>query len=607
MSEPRLNLREKVRTLERVVRYRPAHAAALLAMKLFAALFEGIGLTFLLPIIEAAQTDGDLADEPSELVGTFVQFYDAIGVTATLETLILGLAVVMTIRFGASFLVGWLQASLVTGYMAHLRRECYEALLTAEISYVDGVDSDEVTNTIVTETQRSARVLTDLLGAVEKVFFAIAYGSVALVLSPVLTMMTVVVLGAVVFLTRYVLTPGYRIGDEIASANEEIQSLINAGVRGRRETKLFAMRGDLNERYRRAHDRLVDTRVRLERNKIALGKFNQLLNAFVVFALVYLAIEYLALSFAALGVFLFAMFRLSPLISQINDTIYSLDGALPHLVRTQRLVDDLGRNAEQTSGNPPPTPATTLEFDGVRFRYDDAATGSHSGSIRDVDLSVERGETIALVGPSGAGKSTIVSLVAGLYEPDDGSVLVDGVALDEIDRRRWRDRVAVVPQNPFLFTGTLRYNLTVGNQDASDAAVDRVCEISRVSAFLDDLPNGLDSWIGDDGVRLSGGQRQRVAIARALLTDADVLVLDEATSELDSPTEDAILEGIEGMDRNYATIVIGHWISTVRDADRIYTLVGGEVVESGTHRELVHGQSHYAALYDSQLETPPST
>ncbi|RQG89226.1 ABC transporter ATP-binding protein [Natrarchaeobius halalkaliphilus] len=612
MSENQVGLEEKLHALEEVIRYRPKYAAVILLLKLFAALFEGIGLTFLLPIIETAQTDGELTGEGTGPVAVFVRTYAVIGVSATLETLLFGLAVVMTIRYGTSFLLGWMQASLTTGYMAELRRQSYEALLSAEVSHVDAVDGDEVVNTIVTETQRSARVLTDVLGAIENVFFAIAYASVALILSPSLTLATIVVLGIVVFLTRYVLTPGYRIGDEIATANEEIQSLINAGVRGRREVKLFSMNGDLTDRYRRSHDRLVDTRVRLERNRVALGKINQLLNAFVVFVLVYLAVSFLSLSLAALGVFLFAMFRLSPLISRLNNTLYSIDGSLPHLVRTLTLIDSLERHSEPRDGAQAPSPVTSVEFDGVSFRYghgDENADGNEdrSSGVSDVSLHLERGETVALVGPSGAGKSTIVSLLTGAYEPDDGARYANGVSLAEIDRGSWQERVAVVPQHPYLFTGTLRYNVAIGNPEATDAAIERVCEISQVSPFLEDLPNGLDTWLGDDGVRLSGGQRQRVAIARALLTGADVLILDEATSELDSPTAAAIRSKIQATGREYATVVIGHWLSAISDADRIYTVVDGEIVESGTHRELIDTDSHYASLYESQLETPPST
>ncbi|NGM70328.1 ABC transporter ATP-binding protein [Natronolimnobius sp. AArcel1] len=596
-SEP--TFREKLEALWTVVRFRPWTIGLILALKAVAALFEGVGLTFLLPIIEVAQDGGTLQEDATGPVTYFVEAYELIGVTATFETLLVGLAAIMTLRYGVSFLIGWIQAAVTQAYMASLRRDAYESLLAAEVGYLDHADGDEITNTIITEARTSARLIGDILSVIEKGLFAAVYATVALVLSPTLTLLSIFVLGTVVVLSRYALAPGYEIGDRVAAANERIQSLVNAGTRGLYEVKLFTMQPTLATEYDRAHNRLVDTFVTLERNQVALSALTKLLNAFVIFALVYLAIAYLTLSFAALGVFLFAMFRLSPLISGLNNTLYSIDGALPHLVRTQRLIAAFDRHTESSGTVPAPNPTTTLKMDDVTFQYDQDDAGT---AITDVSLHLERGETIALAGPSGAGKSTVVSLLAGLYEPDEGTIRANGTDLSTLDRHSWYERVTVVPQQPFLFTGTLRYNVAIADPAASDDAIKHACELSQVSAFLETLPNGLDTELGDDGVRLSGGQRQRIAIARALLTDADILILDEATSELDSPTETAILDALEATDRAYATIVIGHWLSTVRDADRIYTVVDGEIVESGTHRELIARETHYATLYEPQVE-----
>ncbi|OVE85251.1 hypothetical protein B2G88_12500 [Natronolimnobius baerhuensis] len=600
-SEP--TLREKLEALWTVVVFRPVTVGVILALKAVAAVFEGVGLTFLLPIIEVAQDGGTLREEATGPLAYFVDGYELLGITATFETLLLGLAAVMTLRYSVSFLVGWIQAALTQQYMASLRRDAYESLLAAEVGYLDQADGDEITNTIITEARTSARLIGDILSVIEKGLFAVVYATVALVISPTLTVLTILVLGTVVGVSRYALAPGYEIGDRVATANERIQSLVNAGTRGLYEVKLFTMQPTLTTEYDRAHDRLIETFVRLERNQVALSAITKLLNAFVIFVLVYLAVAHLALSFAALGVFLFAMFRLSPLISGLNNTLYSIDGALPHLVRTQRLIEAFDQHAESSGSEPAPTPTTTLEMDDVTFQYDQDAAGT---AVTDVSLRLERGETIALAGPSGAGKSTIVSLLSGLYEPDAGTIRANGTSISQFDRHSWYERVTVVPQQPFLFTGTVRDNVAIADPTASDDAIARACEISQVNAFLETLPQGVNTQLGDDGVRLSGGQRQRIAIARALLTDADILILDEATSELDSPTEEAILEGLEATDREYATIVIGHWLSTVRDADRIYTVVDGKIVESGTHAELIAGETHYATLYQPQVEPAQS-
>jgi subfamily B ATP-binding cassette protein MsbA len=195
-----------------------------------------------------------------------------------------------------------------------------------------------------------------------------------------------------------------------------------------------------------------------------------------------------------------------------------------------------------------------------------------------------------------------VSLLARLYEVDEGEIRANGVPIHEMDIDEWRDRLSIVRQSPFIFNDTLRYNLTIGNRDVTEAELDRVCEIARVDEFFDDLPNGYDTMLGDDGVRLSGGQKQRVSLARALLEDADLLVLDEATSDLDSNLEQEVQAAIEAMDRDYAMITIAHRLSTVQNADRIYTMDDGEVTETGTHAELLDNGGQYEELYLIQSE-----
>jgi subfamily B ATP-binding cassette protein MsbA len=190
-----------------------------------------------------------------------------------------------------------------------------------------------------------------------------------------------------------------------------------------------------------------------------------------------------------------------------------------------------------------------------------------------------------------------------MYDPDSGRILADGVSIDEFGIDEWRSRISVVRQQPFVFNDTLRYNITVGNRDATEKEIREVCEIAKVDQFLDDMPEGLDTILGDDGVRLSGGQRQRVAIARALLKgDIDLLIFDEATSDLDSHLEAEVHERIESMDRDYAMVAIAHRLSTVRQADAIHVMEDGRIVETGTHKDLISRDRKYAALYATQTQ-----
>ncbi len=290
------------------------------------------------------------------------------------------------------------------------------------------------------------------------------------------------------------------------------------------------------------------------------------------------------------------MFQLAPRVSRLNSTFYKLEGYTSHLVRTQQFLDDIEQRQE-SDGDRETERVSTVEFDDVEFAYEPDAP-----VLRGISFEVDRGEFVAFVGQSGAGKSTIVSLLARMYDPDAGEIRADGVPIEEYDIQEWRERVAVVRQDPYIFNTTLEENVTIGNRDATRHEVERVCEIAKVDEFLDELPQGYDSQLGDEGVRLSGGQRQRVALARALLKDADFLVLDEATSDLDSNLEKQVQQAIESMDRDYGIVAIAHRLSTVRNADRIYTLEAGEIIEEGSHGELLEDDGEYAELYAIQSQ-----
>jgi len=405
-----------------------------------------------------------------------------------------------------------------------------------------------------------------------------------------------VLLGGFSLLFRRVLELGYDIGDRVADANERIQQAVQSGTQGIRDTKLFGLKDELRTDFLNAVDQFTRSSIKEKRNQHAITNFYNLLTAISVFTLIYVAIEFADLSLSALGVFLFAMFRLGPIASNLNSQLYSIENVLPHLVRTQAFIDELERNREPDSDGDVPPEIRTVAFDDVRFGYE----GQDEDALTGISFEFEREEFIGFVGQSGAGKSTIVALLARLYEPDTGEIRANGKPIHQMDIEAWRSRIAVVRQSPHIFNDTLRYNLTIGNRDVSQKKLDRVTRIARVDEFFDELPDGYDTQLGDDGVRLSGGQRQRVALARALLKDAEILILDEATSDLDSNLEKQVQESIESMEQDYAMIGIAHRLSTVKNADRIYTVDGGEIVETGSHGELVENDGQYAELYAIQ-------
>ena len=240
-----------------------------------------------------------------------------------------------------------------------------------------------------------------------------------------------------------------------------------------------------------------------------------------------------------------------------------------------------------------------IAFQNVTFRY---PTRPEQAAVHGFDLVVEPGETVALVGPSGAGKSTIFQLAERFYDPQVGTVRIDGVPLVQADPEEVRRRIALVPQEGVLFAASARDNLRYGRWDASEDAIWQAAEAANAATFLRDLPQGLDTYLGEGGARLSGGQRQRLAIARALLRDAPILLLDEATSALDAESERLVQDALEHLMDGRTTLVIAHRLATVRAADRIVVMDGGRIVEQGTHGQLTAAGGLYARLAALQFD-----
>jgi ATP-binding cassette subfamily B protein len=239
-----------------------------------------------------------------------------------------------------------------------------------------------------------------------------------------------------------------------------------------------------------------------------------------------------------------------------------------------------------------------ISFENVVFHY---PSRKALAALDGVSLNVRPGETVALVGPSGAGKSTIIQLLLRFYDPDQGSIRLDGTDLRDMARSDFRRHLALVPQDPVIFADTARENIRFGRPDASDADVEAAARAAAAHEFLTALPDGYDSYVGERGVMLSGGQKQRIAIARAILRDAPVLLLDEATSALDAESERAVQMAVDELSKDRTTIIVAHRLATVKKADRIVVFDEGRIVADGSHAELVREGGLYARLAELQF------
>ncbi len=427
----------------------------------------------------------------------------------------------------------------------------------------------------------------------------IAYLSVCLAISWKLTLLAFMILplsmGAIVHIGKRLRRYSHRQQERMAS----LTSVLQETVYGIRVVKAFAMEEFERRKFLAESERLFREIFRIDRMQRLSSPISEQLSVLVaLFILWFGGRQVLATGELTPSLFitflacLFSMVHPIKELSQVNNAIQEGTAA------AERIFTILDDAPEADDPRAPALPAVRgrVEFQNVTFAY---ATGETV--LRDIDLVVEPGEVVALVGSSGAGKSTLVDLLPRFYDPQHGRVLIDGHDIRSVSLASLRRAMGIVTQEVILFNDTVRNNIAYGLADVDQAAVEAAARAANAHEFIAQMPQGYDTQIGDRGTMLSGGQRQRLSIARAILKNPPILILDEATSALDTESEQLVQEAIDRLVKDRTTFVVAHRLSTIRNADRIYALRAGQVVESGGHQELLARGGVYAELYNLQF------
>jgi ATP-binding cassette subfamily B protein/subfamily B ATP-binding cassette protein MsbA len=304
----------------------------------------------------------------------------------------------------------------------------------------------------------------------------------------------------------------------------------------------------------------------------------------------------------SLVTFVVALQRLNGSIGSISDSLVRFKSNSANLQLLNEFLDDNDKEYRRRIGSEYRGFSREIVLQNVSLTY-----GSHqTAALTDINLRLPFGHTIALVGRSGAGKSSIADLLTGLYEPTEGQILIDGIDFQSLSLTSWQKHIGVVSQDTFLFNATIAANISFGCPDATMAEVEVAAQQAQASGFIEKLPDGYNTLVGERGYRLSGGQRQRISLARAMLRTPDLLILDEATSALDTESERLVQEAIDRFDRQHTILVIAHRLSTIVSADRIYVLDQGRIVEQGSHQQLMQQNGRYALLWQQQIRAVKS-
>ena len=480
-----------------------------------------------------------------------------------------------------------------------LRRDAYRKLLDQSSRFYAQVSTGDLISRMLSDVEMIQSAfgtkLTDFMQGILTIAFVLVYVfSVNARLSFVVFIVAPLVLLPIIDNARRL----YRTSASSRERIGEMGSILGETLRGQRVIKTYAMEDFEAARFQTANERYF----RVSRRTVGLQALNSPLME-VLAGLGLAAIFVYAAGQIAGGVmtvgglfsFLFALMMMYKPLKDVTRTNMALQLALSSAVRIFELIDGENEIAQKPGARELAPFSGELRFEGVSFRY--ASEPVLSG----IDLAIRRGETVALVGPSGGGKTTLANFLPRLYDPTEGRITFDGVDLRDATLASLRRQISLVTQETILFDTTVRANIAYGRPDAPEEKVRAAARAACADEFIERLPQGYDTPVGEDASRLSGGQRQRLVIARALYKDAPILILDEATSQLDAESEALIGKALTNLMKGRTTLVIAHRLSTVRRADRIVVIEAGRIVESGSHAELLTGKGLYRRLHDMQF------
>jgi ATP-binding cassette subfamily B protein len=512
-----------------------------------------------------------------------------------------GLMVVASVL---SWLLGWLR-NYVMGRVserisAELRDQLYKHLLKLSLEFFGGKRTGDLMSRIGSDTDRICTFLSvNLVDFANDLLMIAGTAWILIVASPTLAAAALIPLPlglVVVHWVRGKLRRGFAAGSRAWSA---MTSVLADTIPGIRVVKAFAQEGREFDRFQRSNLNVVHVNDRVNNTWAffgpMIGMLSQVGLLFVWIVGAWLVFEH-DFKVGLLTMYLTYLGRFYTRLESMSRMVQATQRAAAGAQRIFEILDRSPRVAEPSNPIMPGNLKGMIELRGVGFRH------GNRRILEDINLKIRPGEMIGLVGPSGAGKSTLVNLICRFYDVLDGAILVDGVDIRSFPISEYRQHIGIVLQEPFLFFGTIAENISYGNPGATRAEIVAAARAARAHEFILRFADGYDSLVGERGQSLSGGERQRISIARALLIDPTILILDEATSSVDTETEREIQAALDNLIKGRTTIAIAHRLSTLRKADRVVVLEDGRVSEIGPHRELVGHSGTYSRLHRAQLE-----
>ena len=559
-------------------------------------LLEGLGISLFIPLLQNLDLNSQQSNGENPLISFLSRIF--INVSPEDRILIIALCILASILlknclvYSNNVLVAWLNSRI----SHRLRSGIFQQLLSISYSFLERSEPGKLMNTLASETWRTSQAIAVFIGLLVNICTISVFVILLLLISWQLTLLVAVCMILISISIQLATRRVKKLGQQAVEVNSVQAMRIWEGLGAMKLIRSFNQEAYEHKRFDQASEKVRSTFFKLDVFSGIVGPLSEVLSAFLLLGILAIALTQTQTSLPTLLTFVFILYRLQPQVKQLDGARVSLGSLISAVEDVLYLLNRSDKPYIHSGEIPFSSLQQAISLEAVTFYYN----YQEKPALQDISICIPKGTTTALVGPSGAGKSTLIGLICRLYEVSEGEIYVDGCSLRSLNLSDWRNQIAIVSQDVYIFNATVQENIAYGRLDATKDEIVAAAKLANAHEFITQLPHEYDTKVGDRGLRLSGGQRQRIALARAIIRNPEILILDEATNALDSISEQLIQEALNTLSQNRTVIVIAHRLSTIEQADQIIVLQEGRVIEQGTLQHLLRLDGLFAQMYKLQ-------